>query len=128
MTVWYNIWPFGIVCGHLVYFSRFGMFGTRKIWQHRGATFPSRFLTSFFVFARFPVLVFKTVFYAWPPLGSYTVVDLLRAFSENDFSMWKNHFSKPEKEAYKLKNLLCALLLKILKNLFFSNTHNGNLY
>jgi hypothetical protein len=22
-----------IVCGHLVYFSRFGMFGPRKIWQ-----------------------------------------------------------------------------------------------
>jgi hypothetical protein len=28
-----NIGPFGIVCGHLVYFSRFGMFGPRKIWQ-----------------------------------------------------------------------------------------------
>jgi hypothetical protein len=27
------IWPFGIVCGHLVYFSQFGMFGPRKIWQ-----------------------------------------------------------------------------------------------
>jgi hypothetical protein len=25
--------PFGIVCGHLVYVSRFGMFGPRKIWQ-----------------------------------------------------------------------------------------------
>jgi hypothetical protein len=24
---------FGIVCGHLVYFLRFGMFGPRKIWQ-----------------------------------------------------------------------------------------------
>jgi hypothetical protein len=24
---------FGIVCGHLVYFSYFGMFGPRKIWQ-----------------------------------------------------------------------------------------------
>jgi hypothetical protein len=30
---WYNLWPFGIVCGHLVYFLRFGMFGPRKIWQ-----------------------------------------------------------------------------------------------
>jgi hypothetical protein len=28
-----NLWQFGIVCGHLVYFSRFGMFVPRKIWQ-----------------------------------------------------------------------------------------------
>jgi hypothetical protein len=20
-AIWYNVWPFGIVCGHLVYFS-----------------------------------------------------------------------------------------------------------
>jgi hypothetical protein len=37
MTIWnmlrYNLWPFGIVRGHLVYFLRFGMFGPRKIWQ-----------------------------------------------------------------------------------------------
>jgi hypothetical protein len=32
-AIWHNVWPFGIVCGHLVYFSRFGMFGPRKIWQ-----------------------------------------------------------------------------------------------
>jgi hypothetical protein len=32
-AVWYNLWPFGIVCGHLEYFSYFGMFGPRKIWQ-----------------------------------------------------------------------------------------------
>jgi hypothetical protein len=32
-AIWYNLWPFGIVCGHLVYFSLFGMFGPRKIWQ-----------------------------------------------------------------------------------------------
>jgi hypothetical protein len=25
--------PFGLVCGHLVYFFRFGMFGPRKIGQ-----------------------------------------------------------------------------------------------
>jgi hypothetical protein len=31
--IWYNLWPFGIVCGHFVYFSRFGMFGPRKYWQ-----------------------------------------------------------------------------------------------
>jgi hypothetical protein len=31
---WYNLWSFGIVCSHFVYFSRFGMFGPRKIWQH----------------------------------------------------------------------------------------------
>jgi hypothetical protein len=41
MTIWNillpfgicNAWPFGIVCGHLVYFSRFGTFRPRKIWQ-----------------------------------------------------------------------------------------------
>jgi hypothetical protein len=33
MTIWNNLWPFGIICGHLVYFPRFGMFGPRKIWQ-----------------------------------------------------------------------------------------------
>jgi hypothetical protein len=32
-VIWYNLWPFGIVCIHFVYFSRFGMFGPRKIWQ-----------------------------------------------------------------------------------------------
>jgi hypothetical protein len=32
-VIWYNLSPFGIVCGHLVYFSKFGMFGPRKIWQ-----------------------------------------------------------------------------------------------
>jgi hypothetical protein len=29
-AIWYNLQPFGIVCGHLVYFFRFGMFGPRK--------------------------------------------------------------------------------------------------
>jgi hypothetical protein len=33
MAIWYNSWPFGIVCGHLLHFSQFGMFGPRKIWQ-----------------------------------------------------------------------------------------------
>jgi hypothetical protein len=33
MAIRYNLWPFGIVCGHLLYFSRFGMFGPRKICQ-----------------------------------------------------------------------------------------------
>jgi hypothetical protein len=40
MTIWSiftaigNIlWPFGIFCGNLVYFSPFGYFGPRKIWQ-----------------------------------------------------------------------------------------------
>jgi hypothetical protein len=32
-TIWYNLQPFGVVCGHLVYFFHFGMFGPRKIWQ-----------------------------------------------------------------------------------------------
>jgi hypothetical protein len=27
------LWPFGIFCGNLVYFSPFGYFGPRKIWQ-----------------------------------------------------------------------------------------------
>jgi hypothetical protein len=31
--IWYKLWPFGIVCGHLVYFSHFGVFRPRKIWQ-----------------------------------------------------------------------------------------------
>jgi hypothetical protein len=31
--IWYNFWPFGLVCGHLVYFLHFGMFGPRKIWR-----------------------------------------------------------------------------------------------
>jgi hypothetical protein len=31
MAIWYNLWLFGIVCGHLLYFSQFGMFGPRKI-------------------------------------------------------------------------------------------------
>jgi hypothetical protein len=30
MAVWYNLWPFVIVSGHLLYFSRFGMFWTKK--------------------------------------------------------------------------------------------------
>jgi hypothetical protein len=33
MAIWLNLWPFGIVYGHLLNFSRFGMFGTRNIWQ-----------------------------------------------------------------------------------------------
>jgi hypothetical protein len=32
-AIWYNLWPFGMVCGHLIYFSHFGTFGPRKIWQ-----------------------------------------------------------------------------------------------
>jgi hypothetical protein len=34
-AIWYNVWPFGIVCGNLVYFSLFDMSGARKIWQPR---------------------------------------------------------------------------------------------
>jgi hypothetical protein len=29
-AIWYNLWPFVINCGHLVYFFHFGMFGPRK--------------------------------------------------------------------------------------------------
>jgi hypothetical protein len=32
-TIWYNLQPFGIVCGHLVYFSVLGKFCPRKLWQ-----------------------------------------------------------------------------------------------
>jgi hypothetical protein len=32
-SFWNNLWPFGIVCGHLVYFSRFGRVWTKRIWQ-----------------------------------------------------------------------------------------------
>jgi hypothetical protein len=32
-AIWYNLLPLGILCWHLVYFFRFGMFGLRKIWQ-----------------------------------------------------------------------------------------------
>jgi hypothetical protein len=41
-AMWYNLWPFDIICEDLVYISRFGMFGPRKIWQpciQRGADF-----------------------------------------------------------------------------------------
>jgi hypothetical protein len=45
MAICYNLWPFGIVCGNLVYFLRFGMFGPRKIWQPwSGAVFGSMFV------------------------------------------------------------------------------------
>jgi hypothetical protein len=30
MAIWHNVWKLGIVCGHLVYFSLFGMFGPKK--------------------------------------------------------------------------------------------------
>jgi hypothetical protein len=33
MAIWYSLWQSGTVCGHLVYFSHFGMFGRRRIWQ-----------------------------------------------------------------------------------------------
>jgi hypothetical protein len=32
-VIWYNLWPFGVVCCHLVYCLRFGIFGPRKICQ-----------------------------------------------------------------------------------------------
>jgi hypothetical protein len=32
-AIWYNVWPFGIICGHLLYCLHFGMFGPRKIWK-----------------------------------------------------------------------------------------------
>jgi hypothetical protein len=36
MPIWNIFWPFGIVSGHLVYFSRYGMFGPTKIWPQGG--------------------------------------------------------------------------------------------
>jgi hypothetical protein len=48
MTIWNILWPFGIidgtysiVSGHLLYFSRFGIFGPRKIWQPSFEILPS---------------------------------------------------------------------------------------
>jgi hypothetical protein len=38
-AIWYHLQPFSIVCGHLVYFCRFGMFRPRKIWQPCSAVF-----------------------------------------------------------------------------------------
>jgi hypothetical protein len=32
-AIWSILWQFGVVCGNFVYFSRFVMFGPRKIWQ-----------------------------------------------------------------------------------------------
>jgi hypothetical protein len=33
MAIPYILQPFGLVCGRLIHFSQFGMFGPRKIWQ-----------------------------------------------------------------------------------------------
>jgi hypothetical protein len=44
MAIWYNLWPFGIVCRHLVHFSQFGVFGPRNMWQ------PCRALVTFEIF------------------------------------------------------------------------------
>jgi hypothetical protein len=33
MAIWYNLGPFGMVCGHLLYFPQLGVYGQRKIWQ-----------------------------------------------------------------------------------------------
>jgi hypothetical protein len=30
MAIWYNLWPFGKICRHLLYFSQFGMFRPNK--------------------------------------------------------------------------------------------------
>jgi hypothetical protein len=40
MAIWYSLRLFGIVCGHLAYFSRFGVFGPRKVWQPRFTLVP----------------------------------------------------------------------------------------
>jgi hypothetical protein len=43
MSIWNILRPFGIIYGRLVYFSHFGMFGPRKIWQPcRRAKFGAR--------------------------------------------------------------------------------------
>jgi hypothetical protein len=41
-AIWYNLWPFGIVCVHLVHFFQFGMLGPRKIWQPWTTPFQSQ--------------------------------------------------------------------------------------
>jgi hypothetical protein len=32
-VIWYNLWQFGIVCGHLVYFSILVCLDKEEIWQ-----------------------------------------------------------------------------------------------
>jgi hypothetical protein len=34
MAIWHNVWLFGIVCGHLVYYSQFGLFVPKKSGNH----------------------------------------------------------------------------------------------
>jgi hypothetical protein len=33
VAIWYNLWPFSIVCGHLLYSSQSVMIRPRKMWQ-----------------------------------------------------------------------------------------------
>jgi hypothetical protein len=33
LAIWYSLWQFGIICGHLVYFSPFWYVARPKIWQ-----------------------------------------------------------------------------------------------
>jgi hypothetical protein len=42
-AICYNVWPFGIFCGHLVHFSCFWYAVLRKIWQPCSAGDPAFF-------------------------------------------------------------------------------------
>jgi hypothetical protein len=64
MAIWYNSWPFGIVCGHLLYFSQFGMFFTKKnlatlvVWHDKNRINPTLLLcrkTPTFGLCKYPV-------------------------------------------------------------------------
>jgi hypothetical protein len=46
IDIWYNLWQLDIVCGHLVYFPHFGMFGPRKIWQPCSRDIPEKGISS----------------------------------------------------------------------------------
>jgi hypothetical protein len=51
MAIRYNLWPFGTVCGHLLYFSQFGMFFIQYVWTKKNlATLELRQEGSYFIF------------------------------------------------------------------------------
>jgi hypothetical protein len=74
MTFWnilrpfglHNLQPFGVLCGHLVYFFRFGMFGPRKLWQPWLHT------------------ILRLLFH---PLAKKTIVKMLRPMFFKEFSV-----------------------------------------
>jgi hypothetical protein len=60
LVIWYKLWPFGIVCGHLVYFLRLGMFWPRKMWQPWGRCYDYNFLRFSTIFGKKMAFFSKT--------------------------------------------------------------------